>query len=100
MFKVNNNIPEEEHLTSFQSFNVNFEHISHITLTYYIVSVVILNRYMRIGLIHRINVPCKIQISENAVTVPAPESEEGWFRTISSESKVTYIQKLKDKSIC
>ena len=55
---------------------------------------------MRIGLIHRINVPCKIQISENAVTVPAPESEEGWFRTISSESKVTYIQKLKDKSIC
>ena len=51
---------------------------------------------MRIGLIHRINVPCKIQISENAVTVPAPEFEEGWFRTISSESKVTYIQKLKD----
>ena len=42
----------------------------------------------------------QLQISENALTVPAPEIEEGWFRTISNESKVTYIQKLKDKSIC
>ena len=42
----------------------------------------------------------QLQISENALTVPAQEFEEGWLRTISNESKVTYIQKLKDKSIC
>ena len=42
----------------------------------------------------------QVQISENAITVPAPEFEEGWFRTISNESKVTYIQNLRDKSIC
>ena len=41
----------------------------------------------------------QLQISENVLTVPAPEFEEGWFRTINNESKVTYIQKLKDKSI-
>ena len=41
----------------------------------------------------------QLQISENPVIVPVPEFEEGWFRTISSESKVTYIQNLKDKSI-
>ena len=32
----------------------------------------------------------QLQISENAITVPASEFEEGWFRTISNESKVTY----------
>ena len=42
----------------------------------------------------------QLQISENAITVSAPEFEEGWFRTISNESKVIYIQNLKDKSIC
>ena len=42
----------------------------------------------------------QLQISENAVTVPALEFEEGWFRTISSESKVTYIRNLKDKYFC
>ena len=36
----------------------------------------------------------QLQISENAMTVPAPEFEEGWFPTISNESKVTYIQNL------
>ena len=39
----------------------------------------------------------QLQISQN---VRAPEFDEGWFSTISSESKVTYIQNLKDKSIC
>ena len=39
----------------------------------------------------------QLQISEN---VPAPQFEKGWFCTISSESKVTYRQNLKDKSIC
>ena len=34
----------------------------------------------------------QLQISENAITVPAPEFEEGWFRTISNESKVTYTE--------
>ena len=42
----------------------------------------------------------QLQISENAINLPALEFEEGWFRTISNESKVTYIQNLKDKSIC
>ena len=42
----------------------------------------------------------QLQISENAITVSAPEFEEGWFCTISNESKVTYIQNLKDKCIC
>ena len=42
----------------------------------------------------------QLQISENAITASAPEFEEGWFRIISSESKVTYTQNLKDKSIC
>ena len=42
----------------------------------------------------------QLHISENALTALAPESEEGWFRTISNESKVKYIQKLRDKSIC
>ena len=41
----------------------------------------------------------QLQISENAITVPAPAFDEGWFRTISNESKVTYIQKRRDKSI-
>ena len=42
----------------------------------------------------------QLQISENAMTAHAPEFEEGWFRAISNESKVTYIQNLRDKSIC
>ena len=42
----------------------------------------------------------QLQINENAITVPALEFEESWFRTIINESKVTYIQKLKDKPIC
>ena len=41
----------------------------------------------------------QLQISENAITVPGPKFEKGWFRTISNESKVTYIQNLKDESI-
>ena len=40
-----------------------------------------------------------LQISENAITVPVPAFDEGWFRTISNESKVTYIQNRRDKSI-
>ena len=31
----------------------------------------------------------QLEVSENAITVPAPEFEEGWFPTISNESKVT-----------
>ena len=31
----------------------------------------------------------QLEISESAITVPAPEFEEGWFPTISNESKVT-----------
>ena len=42
----------------------------------------------------------QLQISENAITAPALEFEECWFRTISNESKVAYIQNLKDKPIC
>ena len=42
----------------------------------------------------------QLQISENAITVPGPEFEEGWFHTISNESKVTYIQNRRDKSTC
>ena len=42
----------------------------------------------------------QLQISENAITVPEPEPEEGWFRTISSKSEVTYIQNFKNKSLC
>ena len=42
----------------------------------------------------------QLQISENAMTVPVPEFEEGWFRTISNESEVTYILNQRDKSIC
>ena len=42
----------------------------------------------------------QLQISENALTVPGPEFEEGWFCTIINESKVTYIENLKDESIC
>ena len=42
----------------------------------------------------------QLQISENAITAPAPEFEEVWFPTISSEPKVTDIQNLKDKPIC
>ena len=41
----------------------------------------------------------QLQISENAITVPAPAFDEGWFRTISNKSKVTYIQNRRDKSI-
>ena len=32
----------------------------------------------------------QLQISENAIIVPAPEFEGAWCRTISNESKVTY----------
>ena len=42
----------------------------------------------------------QFQISENAVTVPVPEFEEGCFRTISNKSKVTYKENQRDKSIC
>ena len=41
----------------------------------------------------------QLQIIENVITVPALEFEEGWLCTISNESKVTYIQNLKDNSI-
>ena len=41
----------------------------------------------------------QLQISQNPIIAPVPQFEEGWFRTISNESKVTYIQNLKDKSI-
>ena len=34
----------------------------------------------------------QLQISENAITVPVPAFDKGWFHTISNESKVTYIQ--------
>ena len=34
----------------------------------------------------------QLQISEIAITVSVPEFEEGWFHTISNESKVTCIQ--------
>ena len=30
----------------------------------------------------------QLQIKKNALTVPAPEFEEGWFLTISNGSKV------------
>ena len=33
----------------------------------------------------------QFQISENAITAPVPKFEEGWFCTISNESKVYNI---------
>ena len=38
----------------------------------------------------------QFQISENAVTVPVPEFEEGCFRTISNKSKVTYKENQRE----
>ena len=41
-----------------------------------------------------------LAVNENAVTAPVPKFKEGWFCEISNKSKVTYIQNLRNKSIC
>ena len=59
MFKINNNkAPGNFNF----NFNVNFECISRIILTYDIVSVITLNRYMNIGLMHKINAQCNFKL--------------------------------------